>query len=122
MFETVATTILGPSTLALIGWMIHRSLNRTQADKNAAEAEASTTTAATLLLDSQRKSFETLLDPMREEITRLRARVGRVEERLAEEQSVRRHAVAFIRQLLVIVRVHAPDHTPEIPPKLVDYL
>ena len=122
MIETLATTVLGPAALLAIGGVLHRSLNKAKAEATSAEAEATTTSAATALLDTQRKNFESLLDPMREELTRLRGRVARLEDRLAEEQSLRRHAIAYIRTLLAVVHAHAPEHQPQIPPALNDYI
>lgn len=122
MFEIVATTIIGPAALVVVGAIVHRSLNKAKTDAKTAEAQATSTTAAATMLDTQRKSFEGLLNPMREELNRLRGRVTRLEDRLAEEQTVRRHAVAYIQVLLTVIRLHAPDQQPEIPPAISDYL
>lgn len=122
MFDTVTTTVLGPALLAILGWFLHRQLNRAKTQTEAKRADTEDVKATAALLESQRKDFEALLDPMREELKRLRNRLADVEADQRGDQHIKRHAFSFIRRQQTQLRVHAPEHQLPIPEQLTDYI
>lgn len=67
-------------------------------------------------IDQQRKNFETMLSPLRDEVAELRGRVTTLEAEVRNERDLRERIVAFTRTLLWTWRRKYPDDPHPIPP------
>lgn len=107
-----AATILA----ALIGYLGARLTRQSQ-------RETATDARWQAMLESQRKHFESLLDPMRQQIADLEENVGELKTELRTERGLFKIAMRFIRELLSFVDQHVPgSHPPQIPAELADDL
>jgi hypothetical protein len=73
------------------------------------------------MLESQRKDFDLILEPIRTEIRDLRTEVATLSAALDNVRRVKNCAVEYIRQLIVWAQVHAPGTSlPPLPDILTD--
>lgn len=71
------------------------------------------------ITEQQRLGFESLLNPLRDELANLRGRVTTLESEVRAERDLRERIVAFTRTLLWTWRRKYPDDPHPVPPESI---
>lgn len=70
-------------------------------------------------MDQQRKTFESMLAPLQQQVTDLRSRVDSLEREVRTERDLRERIVSYARTVLWSWRRQFPDHPPPAPPESI---
>lgn len=74
---------------------------------------------ANSFMDQQRKTFESMLEPLQSQVSDLRSRVDILESEVRQERDLRERVVSYTRTLLWAWRRHFPEHVPPPPPSSI---
>lgn len=111
--------ILGPILTFVAGIYVARQKARADGVDDRREDTTANDARWAAMLDSQRKDFDLILEPIRTELAGVKREVAEVRSELNIVRRVKDAAVDYARQLLTWARLVAPHETPPPVPALL---